>query len=384
MAESGLTRDQQVQLDLICKIQPDEVVASMSRHELKIYRELLTARDQAEEGFRAQNVALPPKAVATALAEEEPIPEDLKPPAPTAPTAEPAKKEVPTPPEPKADTVDETDIPSTVYDPEEMARWEQRLSEIQDRYKHAQAALTPAQQAAASLRKKTKSMEQGLDQVREEMDQRFARLEQLILEFRQAPAPATQDPDPLEGLAELDPDLDRRLRAMMARLESKVQQPLKQIQDDFTRREQEAEEARRAAFVAQHDAAVRQMVPDFDALIQDGEIKNWLGKQAPAIQRILAHPYDHTPHDVAYAFAQFRATKKNGAPRKPSLGDIAASVKLSGPTSLNEQAPAQEILTDEQFANIETLMRTTKSSGGDLDALMAKYERTFLAKQKPR
>lgn len=382
MAVSELTREQQVQLDLITKILPDEVVNGMSRHELKIYRELLTARDQAEEGFLSQNRSLPPKSQALMLGEEEPIPDDLKlaPSAPPAPVSEPIRVESQVEPPTPAEPVTETDIPATGYDPVEVAAWEKKLSDLNDRYRNAQAALSPAQQVAATLRKKLTGAEKEIDQVRQEMADRFERLEKL-LESKQVPAP--READPMDGLDELDPDLARRLRALEARVEAKAMQPFKKLQDDMARRDEEARESATKSFIASHDATVRTLVPDFDALVGDPTIKDWLVTQPPIMRAPLVNPYNHTPQDVAYAFSQFRASKRaTPAAKKPSLGDLAANVRLSPPTPLHDQPSGQDLLTDEQMNSIELLLRKQMQEGKDPSALMDRYERTLLAKQK--
>lgn len=386
MAVSTLTREQQVQLDQITKILPDDVVAGMSRHELKIYRELLTARDQAEEGFRSQNEALPARAqAALAIGEEEPLPSDLKP--TPSPTPEPINVEAQVPTPAVEETGDETDIPSPAYDPEEMAAWERKARELESRYKNLQSAIAPTQQKAATLRKKLDATDQTTEQIRQEMNERFERLERLLTERQQPQVQTAQEPDPLDGLDEVDPDMARRLRALKTQLTSQLAHPLKQLQEDLNRRDEEARATALTAFQQQHDAMVRTLVPEFDELIHTPanleRVKAWLMTQPPAMQAILANPYGHTPHDVAFAFGQFKASERGKpAARKPSLGDMATNLKLAPATPLNEQASGQDLLTDEQMNNIDLHLRKAIEKGEDPSAWVDRYERTMQAKLK--
>lgn len=385
MAVSSLTREQQIQLDQITKILPDDVVAGMSRHELKIYRELLTARDQAEESFVSQNAALPAKAqAALAIGEEEQIPDDLKPP-PSA-TPEPIKVESQIP-DPSDTDGDETDIPSPTYDPAEMEAWKQKAQELQDRYRNLQSAVSPTQQDAATLRKKLKAADQTVEQIRQEMDERFSRIEKLLTERQQPQVQAPSEPDPLDGLDEVDPDMARRLRALKSQLTGQLAEPLKKLKEDLDRREEKSREDAQRNYQAQHDQAVRGMVPDFEDLVYNPAnaevLKEWLKVQPPAIQTVLLAPYNHTPQDVAYVFSQFKASRRGKpAAKKPSLGDLASNMKLAPVTPLNEIPSGQDLLTDAQMNSIDLLMRKAMEKGEDPSIWVDRYERTLLAKQK--
>lgn len=389
MADSGLTQEQKIQLDNITPIFADDHVAKMTRHELKNYRELLTVRDQVEQSFVSQN-AMAPETPAVAVLTE--VPDDLKPtPLPTE-----AQKPTELPKAPAAEAQAATDIPAEapVYSAEEQAMWEQKLQKMEDRYKHLQASISPTQQKAATLRKKLDMTEGAVSELEEKLEARFQRLEELMLASRR-----DTDHKPIEfevatDLSNLDPDLERRLRAMEASMNARVAQIQKQseenirrMQEDQQRREEEAAKAEWQAHVVQHDAEVRRLVPDFDNIVRVREsfdaLAAWMAQQPSMIRNVLASPYQHTPFDVAYALSQFKASRQPASSAKqPSLGDLAASAKLAPPTPLTEMASSQGLLTDEEVANIETLMHQTVRKGGDPSELLDRYERTLLAKQK--
>ena len=402
MAGSTLTREQIRELDAITPILSDAVVASMSRHEAKNYQELLTARDQVEAYMLSQSGQTPQKAApptATAVLErpldqEEPLPDDLKPPAPpaelTPSTPALAVVEGETPETPAV----ETGIPTMQADPADIAEWSAKLKTLEDRYRNAQAALSPAQQNAAALRKKLSASEQAAEDLRQEFKERMDRIEQLLQE-RATPPPmvlsqASSLTDPLDGLAEVDPDLDRRLRALQERQQAelaKVRAETERLNKALEAREAADREAYYRAYMAEHDAKVTSLVPEFKTLVGTEEgrkaIETWMQSQPPMVVQALRNPYETEPHNVAYALNLFKSQQKslNGG-RKPSLGDLAATAKLSPATPLNEGSTGLDIYSDAEMNNMDALMHEAQRKGYDLEAIIAKAERTLLHKQK--
>lgn len=387
MAGSELTRDQLTQLNAITPILPDDEVARMSRHEAKNYRDLLTARDQAEAWMVDQNQKGKQSAPsAVALAEAEPLPDDLMPPTPaSAPAPIQVQSEIPADTPPAGDPV-ETDIPAVAPDPADIAEWADKLKKVEQRYKAAQAALSPAQQHAASLRKKLSESERESDALRLEFQERMDRIESLLTQRVTPPTQAPTEVDPLAGLAEVDPDLDQRLRALTAGLRAESQKQIDALNARLQARELETQEAEGRAFRAEHDAKVSSMVPDFKSIIGTKEglalVNAWMQTQPLVIRNVLENPYGHTPHDVAYALNQFRASQKGASIKKPSLGDLATNLKLSPVTPLNEQASSSEIFSDSEMNNLQGILLEAQRKGGDMDAILAKAERTLAHKQK--
>lgn len=400
MAGSTLTREQNRELDAITPILPDAVVASMSRHEAKNYKELLTARDQVEAYMLSQAAMSKPQQPAPTatvvlerpLDEAPPLPDDLLPPAPPAPVApleSQTLEDQPTDP-----SAVETGIPTMQTDPADIAAWSAKLKTMEERYKNAQSALSPAQQHAASLRKKLSASEQASADLRTEMQERMDRIEQLLKArpepFPPPAVPVVTLPDPFEGLADVDPDLDRRLRALQTRQEAelaKVKAETEKLHKALEAREVADREASYRTYMAEHDAKVASLVPEFKTLVGTDEGRNaiaaWMQSQPPMVQSALQNPYGTEPHNVAYALNLFKSQQKslNGT-KRPSLGDLAATAKLSPATPLNEGSTGLDIYSDAEMNNLDAVMHEAQRKGHDLEAIIAKAERTLLHKQK--
>lgn len=380
MADNGLTRIQQEQLDFVTTILPDADVRKMSTMELQNYKDLLAARDAMEADFVRQNKQN----------ESYKQPEEHKAP---APEPEPAVKPDPAPtpeptPEPVAAAPVEPDIPETTVDPAQVEFWKDKAKDLEKRYKDAQSALSPAQQKAASMRKKLDAKDAEFDDIKAQI----AELKELVLQAAKPPQPVQQVPDPIAGLEETDPDLALRLRALKEEMRSEFRAPvpeLDELRQHLDRVKAEAAEKEFAAYRSEHDATVRGLQPEFPALLSTAEgvkdLNEWLAKQPPVVQAIMQNPYAHTPYDVSFVVDQYKKSKRPAQlAKKPSLGDLAAKASLSPVTPLLETNNDPAVLSDEQVRNIDRLIEQAAKSGekGAADALLARYEATMIRRMQ--
>ncbi len=385
MADNGLTRVQLEQLDFITPILPDEEVRRMSTMQLENYKDLLNARDAAEADFVRQNK----QNDAYKQQANEPAPEPE--PKPEQPVKAVEAPETPVTTEPEAAAPVEPDIPETTVDPAQVEYWRQKAEESEKRRREAQAALSPAQQKAATMRKKLDAKDEVFESVKNEL----AELKALVAKLATQPTqqvPAA--PDPLAGLEETDPDLASRLRALKEELRSELKQTAPAPEVDEIRQhldaiKQQAAEREFAAFKAEHDAAVCRLQPDLPVLLSTPEgakdLADWLAKQPPVVQAIMQNPYAHTPYDMSFVIDQYKRSKRSpSAAKKPSLGDLAAKASLSPVTPLLETNNDPALLSDEQVRNIDRLIEAEAKKGkeGNPEALLERYAYTMSQKMK--
>jgi len=372
MHEVELTHAQKEILNAITPIYDDSFVGKMSTMQRKNYRSLMKAREDQEkaflsDNFRAQNQT----AVAT-----------LEPPAPEPPLTAPE----PPAPAPQATASEppasvETDIPSTT-DESELAYWKAEAEKFKKRHGDATAALSPSQQAAASLRKKLDATERNQEDIASKL---LARLEQIEAKIS-APVALPQAPmvDPFAGLDQVDPDLSQRLKALEARMKAEVESKTVALERELADYKANAHKSDLETFKTRHDEAVKAAVPEFFEMLKDDgkrkAIMDWMQQQPPAIQAMLSNPYAHTPQDVIFAVRQFERTLSTPpAAKKPSLGDLAGRARQTPLVPDGTPAQDPDLMSQEEVRNISTLLNQANRKGGPsaVNELLAKYERTL-------
>lgn len=283
---------------------------------------------------------------------------------------------------PEAENSGENELTEPVKDVE---YWRKEAETWKKRKGDADRALTPAQQEAARLRKEKEEKEDVL----------LRRMNEIESLLRQTVKPPVHDEVETRSVSTIDddfretyPDIAERLEAIqranelrVARAEAKT----KEIETFFEKQRQEAENAKVRDEEVRHYLETKRLVPDIDDFIDQDKLGTPLvawGQTQPQYKlRAILEPSKHDPSLVADVINQFKASTGMNSPKqkKPSLGDLAT--KASSATVVSEPV-GEKLLSDEDFNNIDELLRQNAKNPKKFSQLVELYEQTAIHKSR--
>jgi hypothetical protein len=244
--------------------------------------------------------------------------------------------------------------------PEEYAK-------LQQSYREAQKALTPAFQKAAALHNELKEERESTKAEIKSLKDQLAELATMLKQSVKPAVPA-YEPEFDDELNTLDPVVADRLRRFsqttsrrMEELERKHQQEIQAIRDQ-ERKNQEA--------LAAHQDSVRQqtwedvftkLVPDFADYLsgtpKGKALGDWGDRMPVEYANAINNPRAHTPFFVAKVVNEFKSSQTPAQPpaRVPASGDLAAKGLGNAPTRVEPPAQEQPLSTYE-IQNAQQIM----------------------------
>lgn len=345
--------------------------------ELAALEEQLASKDQGEVA-EILSLTKPFDIAVTTPPEPKPAPAEpeVKSEVKVEPTPEPEISEQeaqPEPEPPKAEPVKDVDF------------WRKEAETWKKRKGDADRALTPAQQEAARLRKE-----------KEERDAIFLRrLDEIESLVKQGAKPVSQSEPDLGSLIDNEfretyPDIAARLEAMQKANElrvAKAEARTKEFEAFFEKQRQEAEAARLEEYKVKHYSETKRLIPEIDEFVDPEKLGTplvaWGQTQPPYKLDVILNPLSYSPSDVADVINQFKHSTGLNSPKpvkKPNLGDIATRA-TGAPTNIAEPK-GESVLSDEEFSNIDELLRQNAKNPKRVQELVELFERTAVHKSR--